>query len=253
MTAFSIPRGALASIMFLTRVPVGNVRFTAADWRWAPAWMPATGAVIGLVLYAVWALAQPLGAFPAVVLAYAAGLLVTGALHEDGLADTADALGGARNPDDVFRILKDSRIGTYGALALCISLLLRVALISQADVQVLLLFVVSQAISRLPPVWLMVLLPYVTPKDTARSSALMSIGWPQVAWASGLAAVVLAWVSVVAGRDAAGLVLGGTTIVAAACGHLFRARLGGVTGDFLGATQQVTEIVVLMVLVHTGS
>ena len=81
---------------------------------------------MGALMAAVWTLVSPLGVLPAGVLTYASGLFATGALHEDGLADTADALGGGVDREHMFRILKDSRVGTYGALALAVYPLARV-------------------------------------------------------------------------------------------------------------------------------
>src|SRR5206468_2954946 len=106
-------RGGRAAVTFLTRVPVGGFPFTAKEWRWCSAWFPLVGAGVGMGAAVVCWATQAAGPWVSAVLAIAASLLITGAFHEDGLADTADALGGSPVGDreKIFEILKDSRIG----------------------------------------------------------------------------------------------------------------------------------------------
>jgi adenosylcobinamide-GDP ribazoletransferase len=200
---------------------------------------------------AVWMLGARLGAFPAAVLAYAAGALTTGAFHEDGLADTADALGGGTDRESVLRILKDSRIGTFGAVALILSFGLRITLLERTGLQAPIALLLSQCVSRTPAVWLMAGLPYVTPEPESRGRILSNATWPQ-------AVIATAWpLALLVAAVAAGLlrpfevaaILFVITIAGAFCAWRFVSRVGGVTGDFLGATQQVSEIAVLLTLV----
>jgi adenosylcobinamide-GDP ribazoletransferase len=110
------PRAAIA---FLTRLPVGGGALTARQLSRAALWFPAVGLLVGGVMGGVRALAGTvLDPGPATALAVLAAMLVTGALHEDGLADAADAIGAHVPRERRLEILRDSRVGTYGALAL---------------------------------------------------------------------------------------------------------------------------------------
>lgn len=189
----------------------------------------------------MWRGAEPLlGAGVAAVLVLVAALVVTGAFHEDGLADTADALGGAYTRERVLEILKDSRIGAFGAAALIVALMLRASLLIRLGPLAAAGLVACECASRLPPIWLMAALPYVTADATAKSRLVARARPAQAIAATLLCAAVLA----------AGVALGGWTLaqtlalaasglaIAVVAGWRFHARLGGVTGDFLGATQQ---------------
>ncbi|HYX89996.1 MAG TPA: adenosylcobinamide-GDP ribazoletransferase, partial [Myxococcaceae bacterium] len=182
-----------------------------------------------------------------------AGLLLTGALHEDGLADTADALGGAHTREKLHQILKDSRIGTFGAAALGISLLLRASLLVQLGPDAESALIVTQCLSRLAPVWLMSALPYVSSASKSRSVVNGSV--PQALfgslWGIGVLFPLVAR-GVISPDGAAWLIVscaGGAIL----CGWRFARRAGGITGDFLGATQQVTETIGLVAMVAAGS
>src|SRR5687768_15775709 len=122
-----VASGLRAACMLLTRLPVGRSPIPAEARRWGAAFFPLVGLGLGLLGAALLMALEPrLGTRLAAAIAIAALLLVTGALHEDGLADTADALGGAQDRDRLFAILKDSRLGTYGVLALCLSMFVRI-------------------------------------------------------------------------------------------------------------------------------
>ena len=155
-------RGARAAVVFLTRLPVGGFPYTEAEWRWSSAWLPAVGALVGAASAGVWLLLEPAGAAVAAAFAVTASVLLTGGFHEDGLADTADALGGGADPETVLRILKDPRVGSFGALALVVSVLLRVALLASLARAAPVALVVAHTLARVGPVWLMVTLAYVT-------------------------------------------------------------------------------------------
>ena len=172
-------RGLRMAVVFLTRIPVGRFDHKASDWQWCSANFPVVGAALGGVLASFGVLGLPhLGPWVTSLLIVGAGLILTGAFHEDGLADTADALGGAYDREKIFVILKDSRIGTFGASALVVSLGLRVALLARAAETDLAPFVwmllLGQSLSRVAPVWLMARMPYVTSKDKSKSRP-----WPK--------------------------------------------------------------------------
>ena len=131
MTAPAPLRGLRAAFVFLTRVPVGGFPYTDDEWRWAAAHFPLVGALLGVVVGAVDHVLLPLGELAAALGAIGASLFLAGALHEDGLADTSDALGGAFDRDKILAILKDSRVGTFGACALVLSIVGRAALLAR--------------------------------------------------------------------------------------------------------------------------
>ena len=240
-------RGVLAATVFLTRIPLGGFPYAPSEWRWANAHFPLVGAGIGAVAAVTWTAAAPLGLWPAAVLAVAATVLLTGAFHEDGLADTADALGGGiEAPHRIREVLKDSRIGTYGTVAVALVLLLRVSLLVEIGAGAAEALILTHALARTPPVAIKAWLPYATLGAAAKSRDLSESGWREVAVALGWAVVV--WMAVapgVQGLGASVLALGALVLVLA---WRFRARMGGYTGDFLGATEQLGEVAVLMVL-----
>jgi adenosylcobinamide-GDP ribazoletransferase len=240
--------GARAALTFLTRIPFGCGPISPAALHWAPAWFPAIGLALGCVGWLVFLGLDRAGSWVAAASAVAVLALITGAFHEDGLADTADALGGAWDREKIFAILKDSRIGSFGATALTLVLLLRIAALAKLGPLAFCGLLLGQTLSRTTPVWLMAALPYVTPGQDARSRPLAGVRLPQVIFATGSAALISALLLIfhfVAMKPlivAASLAVG----VAILCGWRFYARAGGVTGDFLGATQQVTDVVVLV-------
>jgi adenosylcobinamide-GDP ribazoletransferase len=243
-------RGVRAALTFLTQVPAGGFPYSPDDLRWSAAHFPLIGALLGAAQAAVYIAARPAGALPAAALAVASALLLTGAFHEDGLADTADALGGARDRARLFVILKDSRIGSFGAAALVLALLGRVTLVAQLDALAPVALVVTGSAARTPPTWLMAALRYVSDEATARSGRVVTSGPVQAAVATAWAGLSLfvPWqagalsAAAVAGVAAAGVLL------AALCAWRFVARAGGITGDFLGANEQLNECAMLLAI-----
>jgi len=248
MSGPAVLRGARAAFVFLTRVPLGGT-YTDADWRWAPAFFPLVGIGVGASAAAVWIASASAGAVVASVLAVGAAIWLTGAFHEDGLADTFDALGGAFDRERLFEILKDSRIGTYGTVALVVSIGLRVGCLAALGARAPAALVVTHCFARTPPVWLMGTLPYVTPKHTSRNplsgagpaQLLLAAVWPATIAAAAVTHGLFSLSEMLA--------LGAAAIaVATLCGWRFRVRAGGLTGDFLGATEQLCECAFLLVL-----
>jgi adenosylcobinamide-GDP ribazoletransferase len=240
-------RGVRAAFVFLTRVPVGG-RYVASDWTWATAHFPFVGAVLGAVTGLVYVALLPVGALGAAFLAMAVSMMLTGAFHEDGLADTSDALGGAFTREKVLVILKDSRVGSFGAAALVVSIGARAALLSQSREWWWL--AVVGCVARVGPVWLIRLLPYVSDPEWAKSRSLTHARWPQAIvgtlWMVLVlgGACALGWVSVPRALVMSGVLV----LVTLVCGWRYLVRLGGLTGDFLGATEQICEMAALAVL-----
>ena len=231
----------------MTRVPVGGFPYSPSEWRWASAWFPLVGLAIGGVCAAVWGLVAPLGPWVAAMSVLVVSMLLTGAFHEDGFADTADALGGAHDRARIFVILKDSRVGAYGALALVVSVAFRLVLLAQMGGTAYAALLLAHCLSRVGPVWLMVTMPYVS--DTAaKSQEVTGAGAAQGVVATAIGVASAGGVVVVGGAVGAAAALAAFAAMALAtvlCGWRFRERAGGVTGDFLGAAEQVNEIVIL--------
>jgi adenosylcobinamide-GDP ribazoletransferase len=236
-------RALRAAFLFLTRVPVGGFPYSAEEWRWAAAYFPVVGAVVSALVAAVFCACEPLGETGAAYLALGASLLVTGAFHEDGLADTADALGGSMDREKLFLILKDSRIGSFGATALVISVAGRAALLAHAGLARVWGIVFVGAVARATAVWLMVVLPYATP-EKAKSREITRASAPQALVGSGCALAIGA--ALVATHLLDALEACSIVVVASAVGVItgvrYQVRAGGVTGDFLGATEQLCEL-----------
>lgn len=248
-TRYAPLRGIRASFVFLTRLPVGGFPYRADDFRWAAAHAPLVGLVVGGLCATIFHLLRPLGALTAAALALGASLLITGAFHEDGLADAADALGGGMTREQVLEILKDSRVGTFGAAALALSLLIRAALIARLGSDAWWALPLVGSVARVGPIWQMALLPYVT-RDAESKSRDVSRGGPWQAlvatlWSLAAGAAVLA-VGVASWQRLTTLV---ATLIAIALWTAWRyhRRLGGITGDFLGATEQLGEVAGLAV------
>jgi len=243
-------RGLRAAFVFFTRLPVGGFPYRTADWKWAPAHAPFVGLVLGGVLGQLERVLLPLGPLSAAVLVIGVSLLLTGAFHEDGLADTSDALGGGYNVERVHLILKDSRIGTFGGAALVISIAGRAALLAQLGESVIWAFPLIFCAARVGPVWLMAGLPYVTAEQGAKSRDLTRAGLSQAVVASAwfvLVSVALVRTGLLAPERV--ITLAAALIcVTALTGWRYWVRAHGVTGDFLGATEQLCELAALAVL-----
>lgn len=244
----------LLGLQFFTRVPVTG---RLAAWvGWDPAWLhqsarhyPAVGLCVGAFgAVVLWGAAQLWPLPVAVGVSMAATVWLTGGFHEDGLADTCDGLGGSVSRERALTIMKDSRLGSYGALGLVGVLGLKAAALhglAQAGLpQALLALVWAHALSRAVPVVLLRLLPYAGDPEHAKAKPMaQQVGRAELAGAivwAGLATLgVAVWLPQPTALLGALLWL---LLMAAWCAHWFRQRLGGYTGDTLGASQQLTEL-----------
>jgi adenosylcobinamide-GDP ribazoletransferase len=243
-------KGLLGAVSFLTRVPTGTGARRPEELATSVPWFPVVGAGVGLVVAAVYGGARlALPPLPAATLAVVAGIGLTGAFHEDGLGDTADAFAGGWDRESTTRILKDPRLGTFGVLAVAASLLLRVAAVAaRAPVAALAALPAAGALSRAAAVAAMTALPAAT--DTGLGASYVAALSRPRALAGAAAGLVVA----VALLGVAGLWAAAAAGVAAALlGRLAVRRLGGVTGDVLGAIQQVGEVLVLLATVAAVS
>ncbi len=226
--------------MLLTRLPVPRSAPPRGDGSWA---YPIVGAVIGLIGAAVYkaAVLSGLPATIAAVFAVSVSILTTGALHEDGLADTADGFGGGSTVARKLEIMRDSRIGSYGALALMLSLGLRVAaLAALADPgRVAAALVAAGMLGRGAMVGMMLALPPARPDGMAASLGRV----PMMPAVIGLAIAAVCVVLPQGARALLAAILAGAVMV-----WLARRQIGGYTGDVLGATEQVVECAVLVAM-----
>jgi adenosylcobinamide-GDP ribazoletransferase len=241
----------VAAVAFLTRVPVGHPPEgppVSATVRW----FPAVGALVGLATALVyWAGEWTMGPLVGAAVAVALQVVITGAFHEDGLADTADAAGGWSR-EERFRILDDPRHGTYGVLALVLAVALRIALIAALPVHAALVVLpAAHAVSRGVGVALMGLVPPASTEGLGASSVRGLLGRDALLGtllAVGTAAVLL-------GGWALGVVAA-VAVVGMAMTAYARRTLGGIAGDLLGATQQLSELATLLVVagaLHPGA
>ena len=235
-------RSLAASIAFLTRIPVpGAGSFGAEDVGKAARWFPLVGLLMGGVYVAMLRLLSfRLPPDVIAVLIVAAEALLTGALHMDALADMTDGFGGGRTREDILRIMRDHAIGSYGATALILLIALKVtvigALIERGQAAPYLLL--AAALGR----WSIVPLCRFLPYARESKAAAHHIGTVELVWASLIAAGAALFAPPWHGL-ACWLAVG---IVTAGFGRFCFRKIGGITGDTLGANVQFSESVVLL-------
>ncbi len=277
MNSFSrFAREYLLALQFFTRIPVTG---KLADWagfspellRASAGHFPGVGLLVGVLAAAVYVFFQALlpdtsfTPLVAAVLSTVASVLLTGGFHEDGLADVADGLGGSSLRERALEIMKDSRVGAFGAMALVLALLAKTAVLAMlgtvegtptgwldwADGQaapfdswyIFTALVCGHVVSRGLPLLLIALLPHVGDTATSKSKPLADQISP------GTLVLAFSWCFMVLALAAS--VLNAINLIVACSfallgllwmGRLFKRRLQGFTGDCLGAAQQVCEI-----------
>jgi cobalamin 5'-phosphate synthase/cobalamin synthase len=244
-------RAAAAAIAFLTRIPVGRLVLDADDVARGAALFPLVGAGIGAAVGATVAgLDAELTALLAAAAAVTLEALLTGAIHLDALADTADGLG-AGTRERALEVMRDPTVGSFGATALAIDLLVKVAALAAvaADSRAVLAVAAAFALGRAAPLGLALALPYARPGSG--SGLVLTERAARVSLAVG---IVLAVGVSVAALGLRGLALAaGAGLVCLVVGLVARRRLGGVTGDVLGASAELatTAALVAAVVVQT--
>jgi len=235
------------AVAFLTRVPMPHPdgpmpENFARAYRVFPLVGAGIGVAIGVVDLGLLAIGLP--AFAAAALALGAGALLTGALHEDGLADVVDGFGGGRDRAAKLEIMRDSRLGTYGALALVFTIAAKAsALAAIPRAAILPSLVVAHAIARVPPAFMAIWMP------NARTDGLAATAGKPAAPVAATAAFIAAAISLLLLPWPEAL---GAALIAAA-GAVFMAflaarQIGGQTGDVLGAAEQIGETAILLLL-----
>jgi len=246
--------GLPAAIRFLTRVPVPGPSSGAETLARSVPWFPVVGGAIGALVagvYGVGLLLWP--ALVAAVVAVAAGLVVTGAFHEDGLADTADALAGGSahgDPAEALRIMRDPTLGTFGVLALVASFAARVVALAALDTSAALAVLIgAHSLGRAAAVGAMTVEPAAP--DGLGAEHARRVGRREISGAFAIAGVLAIAAMGVWGVAAAVV----AAIPAVALARYARRALGGITGDILGAVEQVAEVLILLgavAIAHNG-
>lgn len=256
-------RHFLLAVQFFSRIPVTGRLAAWVGWspdlqRACASHLPGVGWLVG-AWGAMWLLAgawlqagNPWMPLVAAAFSTVATLWLTGGFHEDGLGDVADGLGGFVPPERALEIMKDSRIGAYGVMALTMALLTKVALLAALAAVypplAALLLLCSHVLSRLAPLVLMRALPYV---GLQAQSKTLHVAGKQLGW-GGLctgaawclpAAALTGWFASVPVLLA---MLATAAVVTLLLGRWLRQRLGGMTGDCLGACQQLAELALLL-------
>jgi adenosylcobinamide-GDP ribazoletransferase len=249
-----------AAVQFLTRLPTPAVRnFDPSSLSRSVRYFPLVGILVGLINVGVlWLSSLRLPDGVSIGLMLAASAVLTGALHEDGFADACDGFGGGATPDRVLAIMKDSRIGAYGAVGIVLMLGLKwTALVALPLALLPLVVVAAHAMSRWCSVALIWRLAYVRADDEAKAKPfagrLRGSAWALsgLIGVAGFAPFAVAWARWSGAGPALGAaVLGGGAAAAALAALLaavyFRRRIGGYTGDCLGAAQQLAELAFLL-------
>lgn len=249
-------RRFLIAVAYFTRIPIPAwVGWAPDELNRAARYFPLVGLLVALVSALVLAAAmRVLPTALAVVLSMAASLRMTGAFHEDGLADAADGLGGGWARDDVLRIMKDSRIGTYGAVVLLIAVLAKFAALNALAERGWIVFaalLIAHPLSRFAALVLMCYLPYVREDASSRAKPLAhDLGRSELSVGAvcGLAPLLAFGMAGVLGVTRIGVLLLLAIAVTLWWARLLHCRLGGYTGDCLGAAQQMVELVCYIVL-----
>jgi adenosylcobinamide-GDP ribazoletransferase len=240
----------LAAVQFLTRVPVPAMPYRADTLARAVKFFPVVGLLIGAAAALLhWLLVTHLPRPITALLVIVFLVLFTGCFHEDGLADAADGLGGGWSREQILRIFKDSRIGSYGGAALSLALLARVLLIASLPLpSVTAYLIAAHVLCRWSTLPLSFYLPPASGSDDvgaatgqgARIARLTTMGMLL------FGTLFCLWIAVLALRWHAISATGAAALVTLASGLYYRRKIGGVTGDCFGATNQLTEIAVLL-------
>jgi adenosylcobinamide-GDP ribazoletransferase len=235
----------IAAFRFLTIIPLWRSReFTVLQMGKSTAWFPLIGLLIGLASgILAWALSFILPQLIVVLLTITFTVLVTGAMHLDGLADTCDGLGGS-SPAARLEIMKDSRTGAFGVIGIVTALLFKIALLNSLPKMYLLFtLLVMPVLGR----WIMALalfsFPYARPAGTGKAFK-DNIRWQDILLASLTALVV----SIGIGRFAGAASVLSVLLIGLTVAWLLHRQLKGLTGDVYGALNEIAEITMLLVI-----
>jgi adenosylcobinamide-GDP ribazoletransferase len=237
----------LVAVQFMTRLPVPRgIPYSPDALAKSAVFFPAIGLLVGAGGGALYFLFSPhLSRDVIVVLILVYLVTVTGALHEDALGDAADGFGGGREKDRVLAIMRDSRLGSFGTIAITLGLLARfVFLANLAPGKFIGFFITGQVLGRWTALPLAFYLPSARDNETGQGK-LIAHNITALSFSAGtlLALAIVA----IALRTAALWAALTAAVIAAASGFYYRRRIGGITGDCLGATNQLTEIAIYLI------
>lgn len=227
--------------MFYTRIPCSVwVDHSPEILNKATRYLPIIGIIVGILASGVFYMSSPF--FPlqiSVALSMVTTILVTGAFHEDGFADSCDGFGGGWDKMQILTIMKDSRIGSYGTIGLVLILLLKFLILSAIHPsQIFIVIIAAHGLSRLTPVCIIYLSTYVREDELSKAKPIgKKISIIEVIFATASVVWLLFFINVYSFWA-----LPVTMTIIILCLRYFNKRLGGYTGDCLGASQQVTEI-----------
>ena len=237
-------RQFLLAVQFLTRLPVpSRLAITEEELGRAAAYFPLVGVIVGGLTAGIYVLAlRAVSVWVAIFIALVFAAFITNAFHEDGLADTFDGLGGGWTKERALEIMRDSRIGTYGALALIFLVLGKFAILAEMRMeQVWRWLIVAHVASRWTVLPLCRWLPYARPegqgKLVAKQIILSALVIGSLTFL--LTLLLFPW------RTAL-IAVAVTIVVTFLSGLYYKRRLGGITGDCLGATNQITELLLYL-------
>lgn len=244
----------LAAVMFYTRLPVPeSAAHSNHILNKSRIYFPVIGWIVGaLAILVYWLASQVLPASISVVLSMLASILLTGAFHEDGFADSCDGLGGGWQKDQVLTIMKDSRVGTYAVvgliLLLAIKLLTLIELAQQPFYVFALVYLTAHTVSRMYSSLVIEGFDYVQDIDASKVKPItdLRLAAPELVFSICLASVPLVALLLVAPKAVLALLIAALTAWGFA--RYSEHRIGGYTGDILGAVQQLSEAVFLIAM-----
>lgn len=239
----------LIALTFFTRIPMpSNIQFSQENLNLASRYFSAVGWVVGIICALTYVFfSQIFVAQIAILFSMLISVLLTGCFHEDGLADTCDGLGGAFEKQKKLKIMKDSRLGTYGATGLWFALTFKFLLLVQVE-SVVIAFLVAHPLSRAASSTLIYFMPYVSEEMTAKSKPLTEKMRSEdliINLIIGLAALLLISEFII------NIVIFLSIFIVIFRLYLMR-QIGGFTGDTLGASQQITELMIYAVIASGG-
>ncbi|MFT3904148.1 MAG: adenosylcobinamide-GDP ribazoletransferase [Niabella sp.] len=238
----------LTAVMFFTRIPIPiRLPWNEAIMNQSQKYYSWTGLIVGAVYTATFLLGHYLfGETIAVILAICSGVLLTGAFHEDGFTDVCDAFGGGYGKERILTIMKDSRIGAYGTIGICLLLLLKFSTLLQITITQSLSFICFALItgntaSRFIAATTIYTHKYVRHDDTSKAKPVADKALPFHALIIGFTAVLVPFLFF--GQWKYMLALPVAYLAKVWMAAYFKKQIGGYTGDCLGAIQQVSELV----------
>ena len=234
----------LLAVSFYTRIRISK----SLDYQklaQAIIYLPLVGWIVGIISGGTFFIAAVfLSQITAILLAITAGIFVTGALHEDGLADVCDGFGGGFEKTQILTIMKDTHIGVFGVLGLLLSLALKVTTLNEFSTsEIPFIFFAGHSVSRLAPLQLMFFYDYARIENSKMGVATKKLTWHELLFAACFAFAPLFFLSLQSFLLILPLI-GATALL----GRYFFNKIGGYTGDCLGASQQFSEILFYILL-----